>query len=354
MGERNYLLVLGVISFFCCWLDCINIKNIYKQIIFVFVLLFALYCGCINFPFSTDYYVYKGYYDYAPETIDFEIDNDLADYGFIWLNMIIKYYGGSLNDVYFVICSTIILIYFIMIKKFTPYIFCAWYLLFARFFELQNIVQIRQGLAIVIMLYALKYIYEKNIIKYIIFIIIATLIHKTLIVALVLYPLAKINWNKKKVAIFIILSSILYVIPITNILFNIFLPTIGVEVPKFDFYQGTVYAEETSLLGNISRLIIGTFLVYFLLKVKEKLYCNIFLTMILLGIFVMCAFSDFGILSGRLANIFFIAFSFAPVCLFDLIKNKKNRLLIITIYILITTIFVLKNYVFFVISSGTV
>lgn len=354
MEERNYLLVLGVISFCCCWLDFINIKNIYKQIIFIFVLIFALYCGCINFPFSTDYYVYKGYYDYAPETIKFEINNDIADYGFIWLNMIIKYCGGTINDVYFVVCSIVVLIYFIMIRKFTPYIFCAWYLLFARFFELQNIVQIRQGLGIVILLYALKYIYEKNIIKYIIFIIIATLIHKTLIVALVLYPLTKINWNKKKVTIFIILSSILYMVPITNIVFNIFLPVIGIEIPKFEAYQDTIYAESISLLGNISRLIIGSFLVYFLLKVKEKLYSNIFLTMILLGIFIMCAFSDFGILSGRLANIFFIAFSFAPVYFFDLIKKKKDKLLIMIMYILVTTVFVLKNYVFFVISSGTI
>lgn len=354
MEERNYLLILGVISFFCCWLDCTNIKKIYKQIIFVFVLMFALYCGCVNFPFSTDYYVYKGYYDYAPETINFEINNDLTDYGFVWLNMIIKYYGGSLNDVYFVICFIIVLIYFIMIKKFTPYIFCAWYLLFARFFELQNIVQIRQGLAIVIMLYALKYIYEKSIIKYIIFIILASLIHKTLIVALILYPLSKIDWNKKNVAVVIVLSIILYIIPITNIVFNLFLPIIGIEILKYDIYQNTVYAESASLLGNISRLFIGIFLIYFLLKVKEKLYYNIFLTMILLGIVIMSAFSDFAILSGRLANIFFIAFSFAPVCFFDLIKKKKDKLLIMIMYILVATVFVLKNYVFFVISSGTV
>lgn len=354
MEERVYLLILGVISCSCCCLDIINIKKIYKQIIFIIILLFALYCGCINFPYSTDYEIYKGYYEYSPNSIDFTINNNLYDYGFLWLNMFIKYYGGNLEDVYFVICIIILMIYYYAFPKFTPYIFLSWYFLFARFFELQNIVQIRQGLAIVIMLFALKFIYERKLIKYIVCILIATLFHKTLLVALLIYPFSKINWTKNKIIIFLLLCIGMYLIPLTNIIFNNLLPLIGVEIPKFEAYQGTSYAETSSLIVIVIRFINVMILSYFLFKVKKLWYYKIFLSMLLLGLLIMCMFSDFDILSGRLSNIFFIAFTFAPLCFLDLVKSLKEKILVTALLMIIGTVFVLKNYVFIIISSGNV
>lgn len=347
MIERQYLLILGIISFFATWIDIINIKKAYKYLIFILILLFALYCGYINFPYSEDYNVYQRYFDYASSNFEYKYDpDDIYDYGYVFFNTIIKSLNGDLMIVYFFTCLISLIAYFITFRKYTSYIFLAWYFLFARYFEVQNIIQIRQGLACAFMLLSLKFVYEKKLIPFIIIILIGATIHKSLLVALLIYPVSKINWNATKVTLAITISLILNLVPITNLVFTIILPLFGIYIPKFDAYIGTVFMTDTSNFELIFRLSTVSFFSYFLLKKKYIGYNNIFLSMLILGLFFLCIFSDFKELAGRTASIFFLSFTFVPAVLLDFTKNLKEKILILLFLLLMGAILIMKNYIF--------
>lgn len=347
MIEKQYLLILGVISFFAVWIDIMNVKKVYKYFIFLCILLFALYCGYINFPYSADYSVYQMYFNYASSDFEYKYDpEDIYDYGYVFFHTIIKSLNGDLMTVYFFTCLISLLVYFITFRKYTSYMFIAWYFLFARYFEVQNIIQIRQGLACAFMLLSLKFVYEKKLIPFVIIILIGATIHKSLLVALLIYPISKINWNKVKVIIAILISLILNMIPLTNIIFTIILPAVGIYIPKFDDYLGTVYMTNTSNFELIFRLSTVSFFSYFLLKKKDMPYSNVFLSMLVLGLFFLCIFSDFKELAGRTASIFFLAFTFVPAILLDFARNLKEKILILLFLLLMGGILIIKNYMF--------
>ena len=260
MIEKQYLLILGIISFWATWLDIIKLKTIYKYFIFLCILLFALYCGYINFPYSTDYGIYQMYFNYASSNFEYKYDpNDIYDYGYVFFHTVIKSLGGDLITVYFFTCLISLMMYFITFKKYTSYIFLAWYFLFARYFEVQNIIQIRQGLACALMLLSLKFVHEKKLLSFIIVILVAATIHKSLLVALLIYPVSKINWTSLKVIGAIILALLLNLTPLTNLIFTVILPGIGINIPKFDTYIGTGYMTDINNFELIFRLITISF-----------------------------------------------------------------------------------------------
>lgn len=345
MIEKQYLLILGIISFFATWIDIINIKKVYKYLIFACILSFALYCGYINFPDSADYGVYQMYFNYASPDFEYKYDpDDIYDYGYVFFHTIIKSLNGDLMTVYFFTCLISVIVYFITFKEYTSYIFIAWYFLFARYFEVQNIVQIRQGLACAFMLLSLKFVYEKKLIPFIIIILIGATIHKSLLVALLIYPISKINWNKIKVTLTICISLILNLLPLTELIFTVILPAFGISVPKYDAYLGTEYMTNTSNFELMFRLITVSFFSFFLLKKRDISYNNIFLSMLLLGLLFLCIFSDFEVLAGRTASIFFLSFTFIPAILLDFARNLKEKILILLFLLLMGSILIIKNY----------
>ena len=347
MIERQYLLILGMISFFAVWIDIINIKKTYKYFIFACILLFALYCGYINFPYSVDYHVYKNYFNYASANFEFKYEfESVYDYGYVFFNTVIKSLNGDLTTVYLFTCLISLLVYFITFKRYTSYIFIAWYFLFARYFEVQNIIQIRQGLACAFMLLSLKFVYEKRLISFIITILIGSTIHKSLLIALLIYPASKINWSRIKVIVIILFSLILNMLPLTTFIFTVIFPAIGIYIPKYDAYMGTAFMTDTSNLELIFRLLSVGFFSYFLLKRKNMPYSNIFLSMLMLGIVCSCIFSDFKELAGRTSTMFFLVFTFIPSILLNFSKNLIEKILILIFLIFMGGVLIVKNYIF--------
>lgn len=345
MEEKNLLLILGIISFLVCVLDIINIKRTYKKYIFGIILLFALYCGYENFPYSIDYDVYQMYFNYASENFEYKYNTgDIYDYGYVFFHTTIKSLGGDLIIVYFFTCLITLICYYVTFQKYTPYMFIAWYFLFARYFEAQNIIQIRQGLACAIMLLSLKFVYEKRIIPFVITILIAATIHKTLIVAILIYPFSKIKWTGIKVIFAICISLLLYLIPITDLIFKNILPVLNIYIAKYDSYVGTTYMSNLDISNLIFRFISVSFFSYFLLKQKKKPYVNVFLSMLILGLMFLCMFSDFKELAGRTASIFFLSFTFIPPILLYFAKNMMEKILILIFLLFIGGVLILKNY----------
>lgn len=90
----------------------------------------------------------------------------------------------------------------------------------------------RQFIAIVIVINSYYYLKNKEYKKYFILILIATLIHNTAIVGLVLYPLRRISWSNKRIGILAIATTFAMVSyeKILNIFLKIF--------PRYSMYMG--------------------------------------------------------------------------------------------------------------------
>ncbi|OMC67807.1 hypothetical protein BK121_16825 [Paenibacillus odorifer] len=76
---------------------------------------------------------------------------------------------------------------------------------------------VRQTIAALIIMYSLKYIYEKKIIKYILGVVIASMFHTTALIFLLFYFIKNVNLNFKRVLILTIIGISLYYINIMSL-----------------------------------------------------------------------------------------------------------------------------------------
>ncbi len=197
----------------------------------------------------------------------------------------------------------------------------------------------RQSLAIVIGLYAIKYIYEKQLIKYILAILFATLCHKTALVMLPLYFLSYINLSKRRMYIlfFIMLFSFL--------LYN---PLMSFITSNFEQYQ--VYSIRDDLTfwePGIGTFIISIFhliLIFLSIKnydkLKEKspkneLYIKIFLVST-----VFYSLNLVNALLTRMAMYFSVFSIFLLPDLFEIINKKKDKLINFVIYTMLVLYYI--------------
>ncbi len=138
--------------------------------------------------------------------------------------------------------------------------------------------QVRQGVALSIFLYSIKYIEQKNFKKYFLWILCASLFHYTAIALLPVYFLKNIHLHP-------IIWSLLIIITYIGYRFGIFYNTIFSLVEKIPYY-GELYASRTrffeiettgSGLGVLFRALLAFFVAIFSNKTNKSIYTTIFL-----------------------------------------------------------------------------
>lgn len=182
---------------------------------------------------------------------------------------------------------------------------------FIRYYFLTlNIV--RQGIAMSILLYSLKYIKEDNFKKYLIFVILASCFHAMSLIYIPIYFLTKVNWKKRKNMMFFVIFPVLSIIAI----FFIF------NFTKYGNYINSKFDLNEFLIHEIILSSIVLVLSVFKRKElkKQSEYFNIYfiLQLITFGTAILSKFipvADRIVWYFYLQNIFFI-----PL----LIKNIKN------------------------------
>lgn len=345
--EDILLLSVLVLSFSAMWLDVSDIRKIYKKIILFFIMIYSLYVGYIYFPLSLDFWGYKStYYDYTSGTFDFEdIQDGILDYGFLWICELVKSMGGSFEAFYIVICVISLFCCYSCLLKYTPYVFSAWFLWFARTFYENNINQIRQGLAICIFLFALRYVVERKLLQFIIIVIMASLIHKTMIITFLIYPLGHIKWDIKKISIFVGLCVFLYTLNIYQYMIVFMTDYLGIGVAKMAQYSNSLddmANESASYLIYRSILILS--LAFYLLKWNTIKYNNLHISMLLMAFFSMLIFSELSIFSSRLSAVFSSSFCFALPEIYRDAKCLSRKMIFVLIIIAVGITFFLKNH----------
>lgn len=345
MVEHDMLIALGIMTIFCSWLDIFNISLLVRKIVLFGLMLAALYVGYSNFPSSSDFSIYDVlYFSGASEEFIFsDFEDGIIDYGFWLLWKEIKALGGDIYTAYFITCALSLFCYYVSISRYTSYVLTAWSFIYIRIFCSSNIIQIRQGLAMAIILFALQYIEKKCFWKFLLVVVIAASFHKTALVVILLYPLASVKWNVFRFIYTVTVITLLGSIGISNIVYwGVNIAGIGAE--KLYSYAGSIYFSESSFTGIVVQGLSILLCSYFLLKIPSEKYTNLFASMLVAGYFFLMLSKDLYVM-GRITSIFMLCMNFIPIYLFCICKNISHKMFVMMSISLLLSVLLFKNVI---------
>ncbi len=137
------------------------------------------------------------------------IFNNYYEFGYLIFNILVSYISN--NSRFFLIVLSFLFnysIYSFIKKNSNNYLVSVlMYVGLMYFYSSMNI--IRQFLAIIIILYSFNFVKEKKLFPFLFFVLLATTIHSSAIISLLIYPIYHCKYNKKRVFIVIIISIFL-------------------------------------------------------------------------------------------------------------------------------------------------
>lgn len=189
---------------------------------------------------------------------------------------------------------------------------------------------LRQATALAILLFAIKYLKEDNLMKFSILVFLASLFHKTAAVFLLAYPLKYVKINKKTIIVFTILVfvTLLFGEKIIYFIMNfIYRPS----TPTYNSGEGY-----KMLLLMYSICIVNYI---FREKLRKQDKNNIlFLQILMLGTLIQCLAPTYKNV-GRLVIYFFPFIDVLLANVYELIENKKLKAWLLLTMVVSLTIF---------------
>lgn len=184
-------------------------KNIKASIIIgaFAILIPILVCG-LRYNVGTDYISYQQWFSYYLSH-KLSLKNDEIGFG-----ILIKGIQLFTQNSQFLFLSVAIIINILVInfiRKHTDYFELGYFLFISLYFYYSSFNILRQWIAIAIFLYAIRYIYNKDLKKYLFCIFIACTFHKTAIITIPMYFILNMKLNKKNIIIVSLTILMLYV-----------------------------------------------------------------------------------------------------------------------------------------------
>jgi len=307
--------------------------NKINQIIFLSIAFFIpFFFLAIRYNIGTDYPNYVVYFEKIASGID-----TIKEPGYELVNQIIAYYNLDVQWVFiFFGFFYLFFAYKALPKKgfaFGVFLFIAISYLYDGFSA------IRQGVAVMIMAYAMKYIYSKEFKKYLFWSIMAMSFHLASgFLLLITYFISNKNFNKYFLMLFMIFAYILVIYTgiiesMLNIVVSIF--------PKYAWYLQSEYMQPSSIgsgLGILFKIFIALIVIFFKDKIGTKypesnIVINLYVLYILFLIFRMKI-----MIFGRMEHMFIVSYIFSVVYFLNTFKKMSKifvSIIILSIYYLI-------------------
>ena len=263
----------------------------------IFVVLFMF--SAIRFGIGTDF---LKYYQFTSGVIDIRENNYMLLEPFNILLIVIGYLL-HLPQFYFIISSLLISIFFYYgIKQNSKdYLLSSLCFIGFPFFYLESMNIIRQFVAIAIVFYAIRYIYEKNFTKYALLVLMASLFHISALIAFILYVSNIFEFNRHKNIFLIIISIFLGEIIHYFLQILIFIPFFY----KINYYLSTHQEGYRFVFLSMIMLNIVNLVFYNKINMIDKKN-KFLLDSFNMGCCVIFLFKDIPVIAGRLVFYFYI------------------------------------------------
>lgn len=248
------------------------------------------------------------------------------EYGFYFLGVIVKTFTNDAHIYLTFIAGLSLFFLYKDLRKYSLFPLIGLCAYIARFFIGRNLVQIRSGLAYLIVLWGIKYVQEKKLMKYLLVVWIASWFHTSAWIALPFYFFSNwVNINKKIVLIGLGVAFIIggfFQGPVSA-----FVTDNANDLNVVTYTQG-IYVEQAKGLANpmiyfqCFLLLTYTYLEKSLEPITE--YYRIIRDGYFYSTLILICFCSFTALSGRTSTMFAtLEFSIIPSLIF--LFNKKNH-----------------------------
>ena len=342
-----YFSLILLISFFS-YFDLVKINQFNKKLMLFFIALILILFAGTRFETGNDWVGYTDTFELIP---DFkELWNNwqaLAWFrmepGYVIFNSIIKSFGGTINDVFLISCFITITLLFATFKRYAIFPLIT-ILLYMRYGYLQlNTMFVRQGIAIALFLFSLKYIVDKKLLKYILINLLGFFFHSSLLVALPLYFFVNKRFSNLFMVAAVFISVLLSFVDWIGYIVN-FLPS---------FMQGAVigYSESEvwgDMLGKINLAVIEKITIFCIcifcrkkLEKKNHLF-NIMFNLFVLNLVAYYAFFQSYVFQQRITMVFQLSSIFLIPFLLLLLHNIRDKFIMLTLFIIIVIFFFMR------------
>jgi hypothetical protein len=338
-------LLLSCLSLIEIIFDLYKVKFYYIDII-ALTLLFSIFAG-IRFSIGADwdlyYYIFNSLSNFKDifihgfnvyETVGFEV-------GFLILNAIVKYVFNNFNSLLFIIALIMNFLFLKSIKQYTKYFFTGTMLYYAYIYLPYGFTILRQGIALSIAFYSIRYIYHKNLKKFLFTIFIASLFHISALCLIPFYFIFSI-FNKKKYYILIFVCGIFIA---KTFLLKIIMEFLGGYFDKLTYYSGNSYYGQSAEIGiNFYIKIIVFIIILVLFDIMKSRKQHVFIDFYYWSLVMFLLFSNYNILVGRLLSYLSVSLIVVYTYLLDLTSRRYLKILILLLLI-IFSLYQLNSYI---------
>lgn len=235
-----YFLTFYISILFCFLLSKAKGKT---NIIILFILSISLpiFISTFRYKVGTDYLAYReSYYEIIEKMVDFKsIISYYQEPLYVFINLMAYKIFNSYTGLLF-IASLIFMtlsLKTIMLYKDKISLSLAYFIFFMTTFSLA-FNGVRQMLAVSIIFYSYKYIYEKKLFKYILLILLASLFHKSAIVCLLLYFIWSDNGKNNK-SFYVTTLATIIALPLIALVVRKICFSLGIYTKYFLHYEAT-------------------------------------------------------------------------------------------------------------------
>lgn len=287
-----------------------------KSLCFLYLMVaLCLIAGLRELCFPDTYIYVQAFMNISPDIFDLDYISygvnklrlGYGDVGFVFISKLIKMVSDDWTFYLCVVGSLTFLFLYRFISSYNLYPFIGLFVYISRFMIFRNMAQIRAALALSIVLFAIRYTYKRDLLKFLLIVFAASSIHISVLVVIPFYWLGIYRFSTGKIAAFIagaFAFAVLCQSFLTSFLQNI---TAASEI-------GTSYAggtsEHTIGRGIYNPMIyyqVVLLLLYSCLKPRldsSVKYYNTIKNAYLYSTILLIALSPFLIVSGRLSTIF--------------------------------------------------
>lgn len=332
----EYLLITLLITLLIL-LNFMNDNNTIKLLSFSVICLILIWFSGFKRNVGNDSIWYEKFFKETESILKiikgFKVKFSESDFeiGYKVLNAIVKEFTLEPQFIFVTIAFVMVTIYFISVRRYTEHYLIATLLLFNILFVNLFMEGIRQGIAVIIFFYSIKFILDKKLILFTLCISVAMTFHFS---AILLFPFYFIL-NKKipKVAISIVLI-LGFIFMLTGKGFGIL--GLGLLDNTFEYIdtQAKVYLASQNSgyglgLGYFERVLFIVLALFFYKEITDDPYFRIFFNLYFFGYIIYSFFTDFQMIPLRIGLYFKISTIICYAKAIDLTQSSRIKLLIV-------------------------
>ncbi len=345
-----YSLLFCFISLFAVtdWVDSSK-KKYLIMCFFIFVLSF--FAGMRGESVGNDYWEYVSIFRAVSDVRD--VINGSINYSeihgeFLYasLNTFIKIFSTDYFWLFLIVAVLSVSINLYHIRKYSPFIVLSILLYFSHVYFYKEFIQIRAGLAGAILFFSIKYIEQRNFLKFSCVVIVASLVHTASLVLFGVYFLSFFKLSKTKAICLILLAVIIGSISWVHVTLNHLVELGYVPQSILNYVYWERYNYSLGLLNPVSvkQILVLVFLTFYREKLAEHIKdFNAMYYMYFCSTLWIIIFNEFAILAARVATFMSIAeFILIPAVIL-LFRQKKFMYSIV--YLLCFLMFYLNIFI---------